>query len=501
MRLVLLIMVGLLSLECLASLNRAVANPTSPPSRDYLVRNPSSRYTNGNLPITGHVAGGKHFRGTIPYHASTDFTAPMGSSYINSFLRQSAGNNMSGSSGRYVPYYLRSSQVTKINPHNSRLIAPLDLTSSGTLIKPRKLDIPSLAPKKMQSYQLSAKRYVPKQRDTVLSTGNQLTNRLKQPSFDKTSVTANRKKLMTQLEQDLLDIKQNAENMSTIIKLQKDKTQPTNKKQQPTIEDLLSKKKQSDKKALSSVEFKKQLEDLLRQKQLQSQSEEEIKTLQTVIANLNKQIGKDTADKELSHFESKQQSLLQDEIGEDTAFEKIKAQINMASGPKNNQFGFSDSMAQADKYLTSGKFYLANHSYSKALIYKPHDSAAYRGKALALFAAGEYCSSSLFLAWSIESVGFVEKIDLSYWLTDRDKLDNHFVDLSSWIRQQGSPKLSFLQSYLYYQDGQLQKSLTAINLSLKAPPEQSDSTDSPNASQPAKLLLKSAIESTISAAE
>ena len=173
----------------------------------------------------------------------------------------------------------------------------------------------------------------------------------------------------------------------------------------------------------------------------------------------------------------------------------------MASNPKNNQLAFSETIAQADNHLKSGKFYLASNSYSKALIYKPHDTAAYRGKALALFAAGEYCSSSLFLEWSIESAGFVEKIDLDIWFHDRDKLDNRYVELSSWINQQASPKLSFLQSYLYYQDGQPKKALASINASLKPATAQSAKSNSTESTSQAKRILKSAIEFSVNAAE
>jgi len=71
----------------LAALSRngwAIRNPvgrgTVPPSsiRSGLIRSPNPIDTSSNLVVTGNVRGGKHFRGIVPYRATSRFGAVSG---------------------------------------------------------------------------------------------------------------------------------------------------------------------------------------------------------------------------------------------------------------------------------------------------------------------------------------------------------------------------------------------------------------------------------------
>ena len=83
---------------------------------------------------------------------------------------------------------------------------------------------------------------------------------------------------------------------------------------------------------------------------------------------------------------------------------------------------FNEHMRAAEQYLKEGKYYRAADTYTLASIYKSNDPLAYAGKSHALFAAGGYMTSALFLSRALEI--FPEyarfKIDLVAMVGDRD---------------------------------------------------------------------------------
>ena len=98
--------------------NPGVGSPvgpgTVPPSsiQSGLVSSPNPIDTSGNLAITGNVRGGRYFRGTVPYRSTTDFRESIGSSSLDSFLRDSASPEDFGRyAGGYRPYYAPAGTV------------------------------------------------------------------------------------------------------------------------------------------------------------------------------------------------------------------------------------------------------------------------------------------------------------------------------------------------------------------------------------------------------
>jgi len=87
-----------------------------------------------------------------------------------------------------------------------------------------------------------------------------------------------------------------------------------------------------------------------------------------------------------------------------------------------SQNKFNRYMLAGERYLKEGKFYLAADAYTLASVYKPDDPLAYAGKSHALFAAGEYMSSALYLSRALtvfpEYARF--KIDIISMLGDKD---------------------------------------------------------------------------------
>ncbi|MCP4259723.1 MAG: tetratricopeptide repeat protein [Planctomycetes bacterium] len=105
--------------------NPAIFNPvnysTIPPSsyQNNSISSPITIDLNGNLVITGNVRRGMHFQDGVPYESPTNFRGVLGSSTLNSFMRDSAGTEDVGNSvNRYgiQPYYLRSRTVATTRP-------------------------------------------------------------------------------------------------------------------------------------------------------------------------------------------------------------------------------------------------------------------------------------------------------------------------------------------------------------------------------------------------
>jgi len=149
---------------------------------------------------------------------------------------------------------------------------------------------------------------------------------------------------------------------------------------------------------------------------------------------------------------------------------------------------FNQNMRAGEECLKQGKFYRAADAYTLALLYKPNDPLAYAGKSHALFAAGEYISSALFLSRALEI--FPEyamfDIDIVAMVGDRDILETRVVDAEEWLKRSDVVELHFLLAYIYYRMGRFVRAEAAINVAYEKMPE-----------APAIIALKKAIEEGI----
>ena len=122
-------------------------------------------------------------------------------------------------------------------------------------------------------------------------------------------------------------------------------------------------------------------------------------------------------------------------------------------------------MLAGEKYLKEGRFYLAANAYTLASVYKPEDPLAYAGKSHALFAAGEYMSSALYLSRALtifpEYARF--KIDLIAMVGDKDKLESRIADVKEWLTRSDAAELHFLLAYVYYQMDRLDEAKKSID--------------------------------------
>ncbi|HUT30192.1 MAG TPA: hypothetical protein VMX13_10405 [Sedimentisphaerales bacterium] len=114
-----LILAATVVAAALSEIALGIENPaglaTVPPSsiRSGLVPSPNPINTSGNLLITGNVGGDKHFRGVVPYRATSDFSGSLGSASLDSFLRRSyIPSGFDLYTRTYQPYYSPSRTIT-----------------------------------------------------------------------------------------------------------------------------------------------------------------------------------------------------------------------------------------------------------------------------------------------------------------------------------------------------------------------------------------------------
>jgi hypothetical protein len=123
------------------------------------------------------------------------------------------------------------------------------------------------------------------------------------------------------------------------------------------------------------------------------------------------------------------------------------------TGRSFTQERFDRCVAAAESYLRQGRYYRAAESFTFAAIYRPNDAGIHLGKSYALFGAGEYLSSALYLARAIE-------LDARTALARSDLVDaiggpavfaGRITDLEQCARTGNAPELQFLLAYVYRQ--------------------------------------------------
>ncbi|MHC4540982.1 MAG: tetratricopeptide repeat protein, partial [Planctomycetota bacterium] len=146
---------------------------------------------------------------------------------------------------------------------------------------------------------------------------------------------------------------------------------------------------------------------------------------------------------------------------------------------------FSKHIRAAEEHLRAGRYYRAVDSFALAAVYEPDHPAVLAGKSHALFAAGEYMSSSLFLSRTLSVLPEYAQVevDLVALLGGQDKIARRLADIEQWYARSGSGQLQFLLSYVYYRMGRLAEAKRAIEAANQKMPQ-----------LPAVRTMKTAIE-------
>lgn len=169
---------------------------------------------------------------------------------------------------------------------------------------------------------------------------------------------------------------------------------------------------------------------------------------------------------------------------------ELSAEAKRIMRPHRNLDSFSQTkfiqhIRAAEEYLQAGRYYQAADCFTLANIYDPDNPLVLAGRGHALFAAGEYISSSLFIsrALAIAPEYVQTNIDLIAILGGEDKLAERIADAERWLAGSSSNELQFLLSYIYYRTGRLNQAKQALDVIYENTPQ-----------SPAVRALKTAIE-------
>jgi len=153
---------------------------------------------------------------------------------------------------------------------------------------------------------------------------------------------------------------------------------------------------------------------------------------------------------------------------------ELAARAKRIRGPYTSSESYSEAkfnqhIQSAQDHLKAGRYYAAADSFALASIYKQDDPLCLAGRGHALFAAGEYISSALFLSRAFELAPEYArtKIDLSVMLGGQNKLESRIADVKEWMGRSSSGKLEFLLSYVYYRTGRFEQAKQAIEAASK----------------------------------
>ncbi len=478
----------ILSELCFALENTSVRSPiysgTVPPSSysNGLANTPNPMDSSSNLVITGNVTGGKHFRGLVPYGSSTNFQAPLGTSSLDSFLRYSAepvrlegftddsAGLFTSPAVLYRPFFSPTATVATSRAGLRGDILTLTTVTNQARLEPGRESRVS----------------------TFTSASNQISSTW--PFLSRSPQEMDRlisEELGTELSAPSLYVLPSARGQDTSLvppssSIVSGETRPIDKQRSGkpvpfgSVFDA----------GLSTSVYPTNSAQL---DQLISQVEERSWTRS---AQTNKSAGQGTEiwgqgsgvrGQKIEDRRQKTEDRRQEmDEGRGTRDERrhqvysIEYQASSIESGNNTEEKFGWYMRAADTYLKQGRYYRAADSYTMALVYKPDDGLAYAGKSHALFAAGEYVTSTLFLFKALQVMPEYAgvKVDLAGIIGDRSRLDSRIRDVEERLQISGSSvgagtltaQLQLLLGYVYYQLDRLDDAKKVIEAASKKLP-------------------------------
>jgi hypothetical protein len=477
-----------------------IRNPTSVPT-DGAYERPRLRINSANDIITGNVAGGREFRGTLPYtpqsQLSTGLSDPSSSS-VRSFLRRSSGSPYVTPYGNSAkPYYDPMQVTTSLRPSElsgqsrpvvttptsvARVSVP-EWTALQQMSQPQRpawqetTELESVVMQQMGLRELALmeeqlnkldpgqlERLNPRFRQLLETTeqskeGNNTPNlffdeslRPFQPDKPIEPVKLTEAERL-RIQRDQLD--QMRKELETLLEPEADsRTQP---KPKPKPEST----PKAPEKATSSAESKSALPPL-------PSSESETTTVPA--AETEKPVV--SVDKPFRLPSPEQRTRIRQLLGPYKKFEALTADKT------------ADYLQQGDGFMVKRQYYRAADAYTLATVWQSNDPQIYLKQSFALFAAGAYLSSaqSLQQALYLQPELGGEKIDYLYRLggnlstSDSDKIkiiksenddlyQNRMKEIVAFQKFSDSGMLALLMSYFYFQEGNLAKAQENIVIS------------------------------------
>lgn len=459
---------------------------------------PSPMDNSGNLVITGNVGSGKHFRGLVPYNSVTDFGAPLGSSTLNAFRRDSSALGIRSNVGQgYTPYYFDTRTVTKFDSDRERqLINPPQQTIDARLND--RITGENLRAGTQSRIRTDIGTAKPLTQRPLGTTKDQLETELS-AELEKIAQTAVENEALDKTEKEFLEDEEFREKLGLL-----------NDKAEKLKQDLVAEGERIQKafRKYEKPEPKKQIEPGKEQEQKTPDAEAEegksfrgeediVDLMRNQIQQVLEQTGKAEElgikegklyydeepvfsrlkEEEKEQPEAEQPEQENEETDEDSFMKRIE-EISMTVAKSRTIMGehdtfaaysddkFNKNMRAAEVFLKEGKYYRAADAYTLATIYKQDDPLAYAGKCHALFAAGEYMSSALFLQRTISMYPEYTALDINIekMIGSRDVIDNRLLEIEDLYKNiSKSPELMFLAGYVYHNIDRPEKAKESID--------------------------------------
>jgi len=426
-----------------------IGPPTVPPSslsNDLTTQTQQYYDADGNLIVTHNVIGDRYFRGVVPYRSVTEFGADLGSDSLNSFIRSSTGQPYYDKAlTQTQPYYLPSRTVTSMQRYGQGGLAPFkieQLVSSGIPILP--------LPEQNTLYR----------RQRPLSLG----------ADELEEMVDLQLQLMKEQEEKAKVLPEEDEKLNYFGKVEIKKSdlseQLETEKVTPQEPEIPADIEQEDIEQAEPSEYLKDIDS-----QGEESKHEELEQID--------EAQEETEDKYSLKLPEKKEFP-----------EPDHAKAKEIRGPHKDfkslaNAKFNEYIQAADKFFKQGKYYRAADAYILAGVWSGEHPLPLIGRGHALFAAGEYMSSSYFIqkAITLDPEYASKKFDLPRLLFDPDMIENRLLEVMTWQQKNGSGELAFLMAYLFYQLNDMSRAQIAINLAIEKMPDNK-----------AVNLLKKAIE-------
>ena len=421
-------------------------SPTVPPSAYQQslrpTRNEAAKYQLRNELVTGNVSGGRHFRGSVPYSPRYEFSGRLPSNEINSFLRRSSASPY----GNRTPsgnnsYYLPSRTVTSLNRVGQSGLVPPRVTFPGGTGRYQ------LPPPTGQIYIPDTYR---RRGPLELSISELELKVLRQAQRENPNLQDITKRVRDNIIRDILS-KQDMEDA--------DADKPDEKPEQKIDERFSNKPLEALKpfdpaKPMDPVQDREQVRPIKEIDEYTQQIEE----LEEIIIETDEEPAED---EEKTEEQTEQEEGLFSKIDHQTAMGIIKPYKTFKEYAKAK---FSGYIALGDGYMKQGKFYKAADAYTLASVYDLDSARAHGGRGLALFAAGEYLTSSEYIEKALSSSPRYakQKVDLKSFV-GMEIVDKRLSNILKWYESNNSPRFILLASYIYYQLGDFEKAAKSLD--------------------------------------
>lgn len=500
-----------------------IRNPTSIPT-DGAYERPRLRPNSANDIITGNVAGGKEFRGSLPYNVQSQLGAGLsdsGSSSVRSFLRRSSGSpyvSPYGDSSK--PYYDPMQATTSFRPSELSGQSRPAITTPSSIAKvsvPQWTDLQRMSQPQRPAWQETTElesvimqqmglrelalmeeqlnklnpdqleRLNPRLRQFMETTEEQSNTSNKTPDllFDESLRPFQPDKpiepiKLTEAERLRIQrdqLEQMRKELETLLEPETDtRTQPKpESKPEPTPQG-------PEKKTTSSADSKSALPPLPPRSSDKSQ---------TPTVEPKKAV--ESVDKPFRLPSPEQRTRIRQLLGPYKNFETLTADKT------------ADYLQQGDQFMVKRQYYRAADAYLLATVWRNNEPQIYLKQAFAMFSAGAYLSSaqSLQQALYLKPELGGEKIDYLYRLggnistsgseaikmiqkENEDLYQNRMREVIKFQKDSDSGMLALLMSYFYFQEGNLSKAQENIEISAHYFP------DDPAVAAMQKILLPDA---------